>query len=410
MDASAEKHQAVIVGGGAAGFFAAIACAETDPSRPVAVLEHSSQFLAKLKSSGGGRCNVTHACFEPASLVRHYPRGARALRGAFSRFQPKDTLEWFEAHGMPLKTEADGRVFPVTEQSQTIVDGLLQAARQAGVALELNVEIESIEREGGVYRLRLPGNKTRSAERLILATGSNPRAWEWARSLGHEIVSPVPSLFTFTLSDARLQGLAGVSVSTARLELEGTAFSETGPLLITHQGLSGPVVLRLSAWAARDLHERAYQAKLKISWVPDLMEEGVRAALEVYRRAHGQRATPGSGPFELPRRLWEKLAAQAGIVAGAHWSEVSNDRLKTLARELCAGHYTISGKNPFKEEFVACGGVKLDEIDFRTMESKKCPGLYFAGEVLDIDGLTGGFNFQSAWTTGWIAGRSAGHP
>ncbi|MFA5975160.1 MAG: NAD(P)/FAD-dependent oxidoreductase [Elusimicrobiota bacterium] len=402
-----ELNNIVVLGGGAAGFFAAIACAEANPGLHVNLLERTPHVLEKVRISGGGRCNVTHACFDPAVLVTYYPRGGKVLRGPFSRFQPRDTVAWFEAHGVPLKTEDDGRMFPETNQSQTIVDCLQSAARAAGVDVQTAVEVKTLSREGESYTLSLANGESRAARRVILTTGSSPLGWEWAKALGHTLLPPVPSLFTFLIADPRLEGLAGVSVPKAKLGLKGTRLSQTGALLITHQGLSGPAVLGLSAWGARELQTRDYRAQIIINWLPNLTAEDVLLSLQKYRSIQLRRATPGHGPFRLPRRLWERLASTAGIVAGAHWSEVSKERLHVLAGELTAGLYPVSGKNPNKEEYVTCGGVRLDEVDFRTMESKKSPGLYFAGEILDIDALTGGFNFQNAWTTGWIAGRSA---
>jgi len=396
-----------VIGGGAAGFFAAIACAQENPDVQVILLERTPQVLAKVRISGGGRCNVTHACFDPAELIRFYPRGAKALRGPFSRFNPHHTVQWFTARDVALKTEADGRMFPTTDNSQTIIDCLQNQARLTKVEVRLNTLIETIKRKNG-FELTFKSGETLHADRIILATGSSPIGWQWAQDLGHTLETPVPSLFTFTVHDSRLHGLSGISVPDATITLEGTKLQQSGPLLITHAGLSGPAVLKLSAWGARVFHEMAYKAALTINWLPRIPQEKLLDQLRYVRKSQALKVTPGNNPFDLPRRLWEHLVVGAGIKSGIKWTEVSNERLLTLAGELQNGRYVMNGKNPFKEEFVTAGGVRLDEVDFRTMESKRCPGLYFAGEVLDIDAVTGGFNFQNAWTTGWIAGTSAG--
>ncbi len=403
--------QVVVLGGGAAGFFAAIACGEHNPAGRVRLLERTSQVLGKVKISGGGRCNVTHACFDPARLVTFYPRGGPALRGPFSRFQPQDTIDWFQSRGVPLKTEEDGRVFPVSDSSQTIVDCLLKEARRFGVTIQTQALVKSIERKesarGTHFELHMDSGEVVHADRLILATGSNPQGWAWARALGHQLETPVPSLFTFTIKDARLDGLAGVAVPKVTVGIEGTKLSQSGALLVTHWGLSGPAVLKLSAWGARALHDFNYQVRLRVNWLPELRPEELLERLHQLRSTQKLKKAPGDYSFGLPRRLWVRLAAVSGVLANKRWTEISNENLKSLAQQLQNGLYPISGKSVFKEEFVTCGGVRLDEVDFRTMESKRCSGLYFAGEILDIDGVTGGFNFQSAWTTGWLAGRAA---
>jgi predicted Rossmann fold flavoprotein len=401
---SASPH-VVIVGGGAAGFFAAIAAAEIEPDARVTLLERSAQVLAKVKISGGGRCNVTHACFDPAELVMHYPRGGSALRGPFSRFQPRDTVEWFESRGVPLKTEEDNRIFPKSDRSESIIECLQAEAARVGVTVRLNADIRRIHKAGDVFKIDLGGELVLECDRLILATGSNAKGWEWARALGHSLVPPVPSLFTFQIADPRLEGLAGISLPAAVISLEGSDLRLEGPVLITHEGLSGPVVLKLSAWAARDLHVAAYRAALRVNWTGERLE-AVWERLKKKRAAHGQNLILADSMKEIPRRLWARLALAAGIRENARWTEVGNDPLKALAQQITGGIYQITGKSVFKEEFVTAGGVALNEVDFRTMQSKRCPGLYFAGEILDIDAETGGFNFQNAWTTGWLAGTS----
>ena len=408
---SSDPFSVVVVGGGAAGFFGAIACASQHPNSRVTLLEAARQPLAKVRVSGGGRCNVTHACFDPALLVQHYPRGGKALRGAFSRFQPRDTVEWFESHGVTLKTEVDGRMFPITDDSATIVDCLMQTARAMGVKLWQGAAVKAVSRKDDGFRVDVKADEVLTCDRLLLATGSSPQGYAIARSLGHTIEPPVPSLFTFNIADERLRDLAGVSVTSAHLKLqtgEKSALEQTGPLLVTHWGMSGPAVLKLSAWGARALHDSRYQATLLVNWLPQSNPEALRQQLLAVKSQLPKRAIATSCPVLIPRRLWERLTSYVGIAAETRWAELSNKTLNLLIQELTRGQYTISGKGAFKEEFVTCGGVSLKEVDFKTMESRHCPGLHFAGEILDIDGVTGGFNFQSAWTTGWIAGQAMG--
>ncbi|HBB30347.1 MAG TPA: aminoacetone oxidase family FAD-binding enzyme [Cyanobacteria bacterium UBA8803] len=403
----------VTIGGGAAGFFGAVTCATAYPHSQVTLLEASSQPLAKVRISGGGRCNVTHACFDPALLVQAYPRGSKALRGAFTRFQPKDTIAWFEARGVHLKTEADGRMFPVTDNSQTIVDCLFNAATAAGVHIRTATPVQSIvATPDSRFRIGLKNGEIIIGDRVLIATGSNPLGYRWAKALGHHIEPPVPSLFTFTIPDRRLQDLAGVSVSNACLRLPeagSTLQEQTGPLLITHWGLSGPGVLKLSAWGARFLRDRHYHTPLSVNWLPQHSQDSLRQLLLNVKSQLPQRQITTSCPVLLPKRLWVSLVASAGIGEQQRWAELSKKSLNQLIAELTQGCYQITGKGVFKEEFVTCGGVSLKEVDFKTMESRICPGLYFAGEILDIDGITGGFNFQSAWTTAWLAGQAIGN-
>ena len=402
-------RQIIVAGGGAAGFFAAIAAAEANPSAQVTLYEATAHPLAKVKVSGGGRCNVTHACFEARELAKRYPRGGRELTGAFSRWQPRDTVAWFEARGVPLKTESDGRMFPVTDDSQTIVDCLEGAAAKAGVRIVLHTGLRAAtKRAGEGFDVTLTTGETVSCDRLLLATGGNKSnaGFAIAAALGHTIVPPVPSLFTFHVNDARLKELSGVSVDDAATAVRGTALREHGPLLITHWGLSGPAVLKISAWGARELHDAGYKFTLIVNWAPQFNPETLRAALETARAANLKKQIGTWCPVGLPSRLWEKLIVAAGIKPDAPWTTVPNAALRTLAAQVCAGEFAVDGKSMFKEEFVTCGGVKLTEVDFRTMESRVTPGLHFAGEMLDVDGITGGFNFQAAWTTGWLAGRA----
>ncbi len=403
-----QRHIAV-VGGGAAGFFGAIAAAEADPAVRVTLYEATSHLLAKVKISGGGRCNVTHACFEPRDLARRYPRGGRELTGAFSRFQPRDTIAWFEARGVALKTEEDGRMFPVTDDSQTIVDCLLGAARKAGVVIRTPCGVKSAVRAAaGGFELALTSGETVTVDRLLLATGGNRSnaGLEMARTLGHTIEPPVPSLFTFHVDDPRLKDLAGVSVEDAATAVAGTPLKERGPLLVTHWGLSGPAVLKLSAWGARLLAERDYRFTLRVNWAPRFNAETARAELERARAAEPRKQVTTFCPLGVPLRLWERLVVAAGLAPTVPWTGVGNAALRALAAQVTDAEFAVSGKSLFKDEFVTCGGVRLGEVDFKTMESRLVPGLHFAGEVLDVDGITGGFNFQAAWTTGWHAGRA----
>jgi len=396
----------VIVGGGAAGFFAAIACRKLNPAAEVQILERGPAPLSKVRISGGGRCNVTHDQPDPRHLIEFYPRGGKALRGPFTRFGPRETIAWFKENGVTLKTEADGRMFPTTDDSATVISTLVGAAEEAGVNIRLRTAAVNVEHSDAGFTVTLRDGSTIRADRVLLATGGAPATWKWSAALGHTIQPPVPSLFTFNIEDPRLDGLAGVSVEQVRLLLEGTKENHEGPLLVTHWGLSGPAVLRASAWGARPLHESGYNLGLTVNWRPDLNCEQVLETLRNSKEEEARRTLVGAGPFGLPQRLWRSLAGAAGAAEDLRWADASRALLNALAAEVHEGVFRISGKGVFKEEFVTCGGVDLREVNFRTMESRVLPGLHFAGEVLDIDGITGGFNFQSAWTTGWLAGQA----
>ncbi len=406
-----QSLRVVVIGGGAAGFFSAIACAKNHTYTQVTLLEATRQPLSKVRISGGGRCNVTHACFEPARLVQNYPRGSKALRGAFSRFQARDTIAWFASHGVKLKTEADGRMFPTTNSSETIVDCLMDAAVSAGVEVRTSAAVVSVKRQKNGFEVELKSGETLQCDRLLLATGSSQVGYQIAKTLGHQIEPPVPSLFTFNILDRSLRDLAGISVNLVQLRLsvnDKTKLEQTGPLLVTHWGLSGPAVLKLSAWGARVLHDNHYQAKLLINWLPQLNQEDLRQKLLAVKTESSKKAIALHRGVDLPHRLWQYLVARAGINPEDRWAGISNKTLNQLTQELTQSQYLIQGKGVFKEEFVTCGGVNLQEVNFKTMESRLVPGLYFAGEILDIDGVTGGFNFQSAWTTAWLAGQAMG--
>ncbi|HEY5728906.1 MAG TPA: NAD(P)/FAD-dependent oxidoreductase [Anaerolineales bacterium] len=398
----------IVVGGGPAGFFAAIRCAELNPKLNVLIIEKASQTLGKVIISGGGRCNVTHACFEPAQLIAYYPRGGSELRGAFGRFQPQDTVRWFESRGVKLKTEADRRMFPVTDDSNTIAESLRESARKAGVKVELRtslLRVEKISRGGFKLELRKDAKSFHlQTNNLVIATGSDRNTLNSLKLLGHTIVEPVPSLFTFNIKDKRIDGLAGVSVENVTVKMD--SITQRGPILITHWGLSGPAVLRLSAWGARELFEKNYRAQLIVNWLDDYSFD---KALDILQKNKDwkdnvrKKVLTAPAFSQIPIRLWKKLVH---FIGDKNWGDVSKAELRNLAQDLIAGEFEIQGKGQFKEEFVTCGGVSLKEVDFKTMQSRLVDGLYFAGEVLDIDGITGGFNFQSSWTTGWLAGSA----
>ena len=450
-------RRVIVVGGGAAGVFAAITCAEAAPEAEVIVLEKSPQFLAKVRISGGGRCNVTHACFDPREFARNYPRGEQALIGVLQRFQASDTVEWFESRGVRLKAERDGRVFPATDSSATIVDCLLSTAKAAGVKLRSNCGVESVTRRAdGRFELELASpargkskdgscfhappipaqgfrastdscssherfeslqpqvqtlaaslsGKRLECDRLLLATGGCRAAalGQIPVSLGHTLAPPVPSLFTFTIESPWLRSLAGVAVD-AKVSVPGAGLSERGPVLVTHWGLSGPAILRLSAWGARKLHALSYHFPLHVNWLPSLTSEEITRELQEKRASAGARLVGNTPLAPLPTRLWEALVHTAGVRRQTCWASLSRPQQQRLGQQLTRTELVVTGKSLNKDEFVTCGGVRLREVNFKTMESRVCPGLHLAGELLDIDGLTGGFNFQAAWTTGWIAGH-----
>ena len=405
-----ETLRILIVGGGAAGFFAAIHAAEAAPGARVCLYEATAHPLAKVRVSGGGRCNVTHACPEPRELVKRYPRGGRELLGPFTRFGPRDTIAWFEVRGVTLKTEADGRMFPDTDDSATIIAALRTAADRAGVRLFTSMGVRSLARApgGAGFDVIFTDDSAATFDRVLLATGGNKGSagLAIAAALGHAIEPPVPSLFTFHIADPRLVGLEGVSVPDAATSVPDAKLAERGPLLVTHWGLSGPAILKLSAWGARDLAARDYRFPLLVSWTGETLAKTTET-LTAWRLANPRKQITTLNPFALPSRLWERLvAAVPGLAPDAQWAGVSKENLQRLAARIAASEFAVEGKSLNKEEFVTCGGIRLREVDFKTMESRLVPGLHFAGEMLDIDGVTGGFNFQAAWTTGWTAGRA----
>jgi predicted Rossmann fold flavoprotein len=403
----------VIVGGGAAGMFAAIRAAEADPGAHVTVLEKGRDLLQKVGISGGGRCNVTHDCMDPRRLVSFYPRGQRELRGMFSRFAAGDTVDWFAARGVRLKAEADGRMFPVTDRSDTVIDTLIDTARQAGVSMLTKRTVRDLRPDGPGFEVTLGDGDTVAADRVLMTTGGmrGGEARRLVEQLGHAVEEPVPSLFTFHIDDPRLRDLAGLSVPDARLRITGEKdLDARGPVLVTHWGLSGPGVLRLSAWGARALAGRDYAFEAVVDWLPDLKPDATAALLDDARRQWPRRHVIGTPLADLPRRLWERLCAAAAIGTDRTWAELRKDEGRALVGQLRETRFAVTGKSLNKDEFVTCGGVSLRDVDLRRMESRRVPGLFFAGEVLDIDGITGGFNLQAAWTGGWIAGEALGAP
>jgi predicted Rossmann fold flavoprotein len=399
-----QNFDILIVGGGAAGFFTAINIVEKNPKLKVAILERGSEVLSKVRVSGGGRCNVTHACFDPNELVKFYPRGEKELRGPFHQFCSGDTIEWFNNHGVELKIEDDGRMFPVSNSSQTIIDCFLQATQKLGIAVLTGQSVQSIYKKETVWKVETQ-NENYIAEKLILATGSNPKIWEMLQTFGHAIINPVPSLFTFNIKDARIKELPGVS-ALATVKVKDTKLTSTGPLLITHWGMSGPAILKLSAWGARILHDKNYQFSIFVNWLNDIEAEEVEKTLKKLKLEHAKKAVSKKSPFDLSNRLWECLVLASDISAETKWADLSKIQLQYLVNQLTNSIFQVNGKSTFKEEFVTAGGINSKEINFKTMESKLHENLYFAGEIVNIDAITGGFNFQNAWTSGFVLANS----
>ena len=399
----------LVIGGGAAGFFAAITSAEK-PDTQVFLYEATPHLLSKVKISGGGRCNVTHACFEPEQLVKNYPRGGRELLGAFHRFQPRDTLAWFNSRGVETKTEEDGRMFPTSDNSESIVNALTDAAQKNQVKILVQHGVKTIQYINDKFEVELNSGEMELFDKVIVATGGNKSSGGLAiaESFGHTVIPPVPSLFTFHIQDNRLVDLAGLSVEKVKVKACGTKLTTEGPLLLTHWGMSGPAILKLSAWGAREFAECNYNFSIEINWVPEFSQATLSKKLNEIRIAEARKQIATFSPLPIPQRLWERLLIAAEINPTTPWAHINNQQLDKLYKQLTQAEFTVTGKSMFKDEFVTCGGVKLSEINFKTMESRKQPGLFFAGEVLDIDGVTGGFNFQNAWTTGWLAGQAAG--
>lgn len=401
-----EKINIGIIGGGASGFFSAVEIASENPGCSITILEKSDKLLSKVKVSGGGRCNVTNACFDIEELIKNYPRGFKELRSVFYRFNPSDTINWFESKGIKLKTENDNRVFPLSNKSDTIVNLFLNEAEKHNVEIIKNYSVTEIKRINNGFTVNPESKFSLTFDKLIIATGGNskPGFYSMLEKLGHTIVPPVPSLFTFNLDKHPLKGLEGISVENAIIKIKNTNFRQKGAVLVTHWGLSGPAILKLSAYCARIINEKSYNFDIEINWVPGIKE--IKKSLMLEKEKSLNQKISSRSKFDLPSRLWKRFTELAGISESMKWSEVSKEKMIALEKLLIGSTYKIKGKTTFKEEFVTAGGVSLKEIDFKTMESKICKGLYFTGEVLDIDGITGGFNFQSCWSTAFIISKS----
>lgn len=400
-----------VIGGGAAGFFAGVNAARAHPNLNVVIFEKSREVMSKVRISGGGRCNVTHHCFDPEVMAKAYPRGGRELRWAFEQFQAADTVAWFQNRGIELKIESDGRMFPVTDDSATIINCLKQEAQKYAVNVRTKTRIEAIKVvKEDRYELSIRGEEPEIFDAVIIATGGSNRrsSYKWLEDLGHSITEPVPSLFTFNFKDKIFSDLAGISVENCSVQITNTSFQHTGPILITHWGLSAPAVLKTSAWAARYLADENYRFTIRINWLHPKNGQEVRGILKQLRSNNARKNVAKQDQIKLPNRLWERFLDLADIPSDKRWAELSNEDIHNLTQQLTSGSYDIRGKTTYKEEFVTSGGILLDEVNMGTMESKKCRNIYFAGEVLNIDGITGGYNFQSAWTTGWIAAQNVG--
>lgn len=410
-----------VIGGGAAGFFGAITAAETYPDATVTIYEKNRTVLNKVRISGGGRCNVTHACFDNRQLVKHYPRGERWLRPLLTQFDAAATVNWFENKGVHLKTEPDGRMFPVTNSSETIIDCLLQTAGRLGIHIRTSVGIATMTRrvsvarhsdhsETGGWHLQPLSGEPFFADRVLVATGGYPQlpSYGWLPEQNEPTSTPVPSLFTFNVPDSLLLPLAGVSVPDASVQIVGTKLQQRGPLLLTHWGFSGPAVLKLSAWAARELANVSYKFTLRVNWTPDQTDAQLRDEMNRLRQQHPKKQVVNQSLAGLPARLWKALTEEAGIADTQRWADLPGKNQNRLLEKLTNSQFQVTGKSTFKDEFVTCGGIALGNLDPQTLESRAQPGLFFAGEVLDVDGITGGFNFQNAWTTGYLAGKHIG--
>lgn len=398
----------IVIGGGAAGFFCAINAARMNPQLKVTLLEKSGKLLSKVKVSGGGRCNVTHACFDLVEMSKKYPRGGNFVKKTFHQFFTTDTIEWFKERGILLKEEKDGRMFPVTDSSQTIVDCLLDEVNKYGVEVVLNAEVKNVINQEKGFNIKLPDSRLLTCDYLCIASGGYPKSsmFQWLTELGHTIEEPVPSLFTFNMPDHPIRELMGVSVENARVKIMGSKLEQEGPLLITHWGLSGPAVLKLSAWGARELASKNYDFKILINWLPAYNEQQLAQKFQSLRFDIAAQKVANKNPFGLPNRLWEFLLNYSEVNSERRWTDLPSKEANRLIKNLCNCDFDVKGKTTFKEEFVTAGGIKLNEIDHNTMMSKKIPNLFFAGEIMDVDGVTGGFNFQHAWTSGFVAAKT----
>jgi len=404
-----KKADVIVIGGGAAGFFTAINAVEIKPDLNVIILERGKDVLNKVKISGGGRCNVTHAEFLPKELTENYPRGQKELLGPFHTFMTGDTIAWFQERGVELKIEEDGRMFPTSDSSQTIIDCFLFEAKRLGVEIILRQSVREIQKVENKFLIETASDLF-SADKVVVATGNNPKVWKLLEGLGHQIIPPVPSLFTFNITDQRIQDLSGIAVNAHVKMLDPNTkkviLENQGPLLITHWGMSGPAILKLSAWGARLLEPLDYQFKIEVNWLDTISQEEVLVGLKSIKSEHGKQSLLKYPHWNLPKRLWQSLLRAAGISETLSWADATRENLMNIANQLTAGVFKVNGKSTFKEEFVTAGGVNLKEVDFKTFESRIVKDLYLAGEVLDIDAVTGGFNFQNAWTGGFIVSKS----
>ena len=398
-----------IIGGGAAGFFAALSAKKHFPDYTVIIFEKSAKVLSKVKISGGGRCNVTNACFDNKELAKHYPRGENNLRKAFEQFNAQSTVDWFEQRNVALKTYPDNCIFPQSNDSQTIIDCFTKEATTLGIEIKFNQSITAISRTENGFELSTRETKFH-ADKVIVTTGGHPKrsGLEWLEKLGHTVIEPVPSLFTFNMPQDPIRELMGNVVENATVKVEGTKLIGKGPLLVTHWGMSGPAILQLSAWGARILAFKAYQFSVLVNWLDDEKDEGLRVHLSKIIEEHGGKMIGNLNPFPMTSRLWNFLLTKSEINPEMRWNDLGKNVTNKLVNTLINDRYVVSGKTTFKEEFVTAGGISLQDVNFKKMESKIVPGMFFAGEVLDIDGITGGFNFQAAWTTGFVAGKSVG--
>lgn len=405
-DLKKSKHF-IVIGGGAAGFFCAVNAARLNPLLNVVIVEKTSKLLSKVRVSGGGRCNVTHACFEISSLVKKYPRGTNFLKKTFHQFNTNECIQWFEERGVKLKTEADGRMFSNTDSSQTIIDCLLKEANKYQVEILMNREVKRLLKVNGEWALFFADGSILNADYVCVACGGYPKSamFDWLKTLGHSIEEPVPSLFTFNMPNNPITQLMGVAVEKATVKIVGSKLSDEGPLLITHWGMSGPAILKLSAWGARELADKNYHFNILINWLSNYNEQSLRESWQALRNERSVQKIGNRNPFNLPTRLWVYLLNESGINENIRWADLPGKEQNKLIKNLTAQEFEVKGKTTFKEEFVTCGGIKLSEVDANTMQSKILSNLFFAGEILDVDGITGGFNFQHAWTSGWIAAR-----
>ncbi len=403
------KYDLIVIGGGAAGFFGAIHAAEKNPGLRVLILEKTSKLLTKVKVSGGGRCNVTHHCYNPFSLAHHYPRGEKMLKTVFKSYQASDVAQWFDSKGVKLKNEPDGRMFPVTDSSQTVVDCFMREAGRLKIEISTGKFVSAVEKSTHQeYSILTSQGDKYYADKILIAIGgsANKQAYKWLEDLGHKIIKPIPSLFTFNDSKNNFKDLMGISVQDAEVKIASTKFVERGPVLITHWGLSGPAIIKLSAWAADYLFETNYEFNVLLNWTGSAKEETLRNELAEQKKIKQKQKIVSNPMYSIPLRLWQRLCDLSEIEDGKIWGEVAQKSLNKLIENLIRCPFHIKGKTTFKEEFVTCGGVDLQEINIETMQSKIMPNVYFAGEVLNIDGETGGFNFQAAWSTAFVAAQS----